>query len=62
MTLFIIHSCGDVPTLTEISRLEFRKPHTISNIVARMEKRGLVRKFAYLNAKNLVRVAMTDKG
>jgi len=60
--LFIIHSLGDSSTLTEISHWRFRQPHSISNLVTRMEKRGLVKKFVYLDRKNVVRVAMTEKG
>ncbi|MBI2934292.1 MAG: MarR family transcriptional regulator [Chloroflexi bacterium] len=49
-------------TPSEISRWLFRKPHSVSRLVTRMEKRGLVTRTNDLDKKNLVRIAMTDKG
>ncbi|MBI4330398.1 MAG: winged helix DNA-binding protein [Chloroflexi bacterium] len=50
------------PTPSEISRWLFRKPNSISTLVARMEKKGLVRRVNDLDKKNLVRIALTEKG
>ena len=60
--LFIIQAIGDQATPSEISRQIFRKPSTVTEILNRMEKQGLVKKVKDLNRKNLVRVALTDKG
>ena len=60
--LFIIQAIGDGATPTEISRWMIRAPHTISALLDRMEKKGLVRKSKDLDRKNLVRVSLTEKG
>ena len=49
-------------TPTEISQWLLREPHTISALLDRMEKDGLIRRFRDLHKKNTVRVAMTAKG
>ena len=49
-------------TIAEISRWLFRKPNSMSELLSRMEKKGLVRKIHDLDRKNLVRVEMTEKG
>ena len=61
-TLFIIQSLGDNATPAEISRWLLREPHSISEILNRMEKQGLVRKIRDLARKNMVRVVLTEKG
>jgi DNA-binding MarR family transcriptional regulator len=60
--LFTIEAIGYPATPTEISRHLLREFHSISSILSRMEKQGLVKKVNDLNRKNLVRVSMTDKG
>jgi DNA-binding MarR family transcriptional regulator len=60
--LFVINYLGNKPTVSEIARCLLREPHSISGLVTRMEKKGLVRKVKDLHRKNLVRVAMTEKG
>lgn len=60
--LFLIQSLGDRATPAEISRHLFRRPHGISTLISRMERKGLVRKCNDLDRKNLVRVEMTEKG
>jgi DNA-binding MarR family transcriptional regulator len=57
-----IQEIGREATPAEIARRLVREPHTISNLVIRMEKQGLVRKVNDLGRKNLVRVVMTPKG
>lgn len=49
-------------TPAEISRNLVRQPHTISALVNRMTRRGLVNKIKDLERKNMVRVALTQKG
>jgi DNA-binding MarR family transcriptional regulator len=46
----------------ELSRLLSREPHSMSALVNRMEKNGLVTKKRDLKRKNLVRVSVTPKG
>lgn len=60
--LFIIDSIGDEATPAEISRWILRRPHSVSGLLERMEKDGLIRKTKDLAKKNLVRVTMTPKG
>ncbi len=60
--LFIIRAIGDKATPAEISRGLFRESHTISEILSRMEKQGLLKKVRDLDRKNLVRIELTEKG
>ena len=48
--------------LSELSRCLLREPHSVSQLITRMEKKGLVRKVKDLDRKNLVSVVMTEKG
>jgi len=60
--LHIIHYAGEKITPSEISRLTLREPHTVSALISRMEKSGLVKKVKDMDRKNLVRVTLTEKG
>ena len=60
--LFIVQAIGHKSTPAEIARWLFRKPHSVSSLLARMAKRGLVRKVSDLERKNQVRVIITEKG
>jgi len=61
--LFTIHAIGGKgATPAEISRWLFREPHSVSGLLNRMEKAGLITKSKDMDRKNLVRVAMTEKG
>ncbi|MFC1867278.1 MarR family winged helix-turn-helix transcriptional regulator [Thermodesulfobacteriota bacterium] len=60
--LFIIQAVGDKPTPAEISRWMFREQHSVSTLLNRMEKKGLIKKTKDLDRKNMVRVSLTDKG
>lgn len=60
--LFIIQAIGDKATPAEISRWLVRERHSVSELVSRMEKEGLVRKEKDLDRRNLVRVVLTEKG
>lgn len=60
--LFIIQAIGNEATPAEISRWLFRESHSVSGLLSRMEKEGLVRKVKDLDRKNLVRVTLTEKG
>jgi len=60
--LFNIEAIGYQPTPTEISKRLLREFHSVSSILIRMEKKGLVKKESDLNRSNLVRISLTDKG
>ena len=46
----------------ELSRQLFLEPHSVSELVDRMEKKGLVSKRKDPEKKNVVRLAITEKG
>jgi len=60
--LFVIKAIGDKVTPAQISRMIFRRPHSVSGIIDRMVKAGLVKKTKDLHRKNLIKVTMTKKG
>ncbi len=60
--LFVIKAIGKDVTPAQISRTLFRRPHSVSGILSRMEKAGLIKKTKDLKRRNLVRVALTPKG
>ena len=60
--LFIIKVIGYRATPAEISRYLLREPHSVVGLLQRMERQGLIERFNDLERKNLVRVALTEKG
>jgi DNA-binding MarR family transcriptional regulator len=60
--LFITKALGDKATISAISRWLLRKPHTVSEIVNRMEKRGLLKKTRATNRKSIIQVSLTPEG
>ncbi len=60
--LFVVQTIGYKATPAEISRWLLRESHSVSSLISRMEKKGLVRRVKDLDRRNLVRVAMTKKG
>lgn len=60
--LFVVQALGNKATPAALSRYILRQPHTVSALVDRMSRRGLVKKVKDLDRKNLVRVVMTEKG
>jgi DNA-binding MarR family transcriptional regulator len=60
--LVVMRSIGHRATPAEIARWLVKEPHSVSTLIKRMEKNGLVKKVRDLEKKNLVRVAMTQKG
>jgi len=60
--LFVINAIGARATPAEISRCISREPHSVSGLLSRMEKEGLVERFKDLDRKNMIRIAMTEKG
>jgi len=62
LLLFFVKTMEEKATPAEISRIVFRKPHTVSSIVDRMEKLGLLKKSRDKKYKNRIRVEITEKG
>lgn len=60
--MFAIKAIGDKATPAEIARWLFRRPHSVSGILDRMARSGLIQKSKDLHRKNLVRVSLTEKG
>ena len=60
--LFITKSVGEKTTPAEISRWMFREHHSVTALLERMEKKGLLTKTKDLERRNMVRVTLTDKG
>ena len=61
----VLHEMQNVEeplTITQLARRLFREPHTISQLIVRMEKQGLLKKARDLKRKNVVRVLLTNKG
>jgi len=59
--MFIARSIGDEATPAEISRWLFLKPHSVSGLLTRMERDGLIKKVKDLERKNQVRIVLTEK-
>ncbi len=60
--LFATVGLGNRATPAEISHWLFREPNSVSALLSRMEKKGLIRKTNDLDRKNMVRVELTKKG
>ena len=60
--LFVTKAVGRKTTPAEISRWLLREPHSVSYLLRRMEKEGLIKMVKDLDRKNLIRVALTQKG
>ena len=60
--LSIVKTLKAKATPANISRLLIREPNAVSQLLSRMEKKGLVRKNYDLDKKNLVRIELTKKG
>ena len=60
--LFVIQAIGEKATPAEITRWLLRESHTVTELLSRMEREGLVTKTKDLERKNMVRVSITEKG
>ena len=60
--LYIVDCIGSEATPAEIARWLLRRAHSVSGLLQRMEKDGLIVKTKDLSRKNMVRVTITDKG
>lgn len=57
--LFVIEAIGNDATATQISQWLLRERHSVSGLLGRMEKEGLISR---VKENKLVRVALTEKG
>ena len=53
---------SEPPTPADLARRLFRKAHTMSELIKRMETQGLVKRARDLKRRNIIRVQLTDKG
>ncbi len=60
--LFLVDAMGKDVTPAKISRMLLSEPHSISGILMRMEKQGLIKRAKNMERKNLIRVTLTTKG
>jgi DNA-binding MarR family transcriptional regulator len=60
--LLHIKILGEEATPVELSRWLLRKHHSITGLLSRMEKKGLILRNKDLKKKNMIRVSMTEKG
>jgi len=62
LVLEVINTLGDAATPAEIARVILLEPHSVSGLLNRMEIKGLITKYRDLRRRNLVRLALTEKG
>ncbi|MBA7527910.1 hypothetical protein ES705_20090 [subsurface metagenome] len=62
LVLSTIRAIPGEATPSKISQRVFRRPHSVSALLQRMEKKGLVKRDRNLEKKNMVGVTMTEKG
>src|SRR4030042_749606 len=62
MALYMLDRIGVAASATQIAELLDRNPNTLSTILDRMEKNGLVKKVRDKQDRRFVRIVMTKKG
>ena len=60
--LFLVEAMGEDVTPAKITRMLMREPHSISGILMRMEKHGLLKRTKDMERKNYIRITLTAKG
>ena len=60
--LTVVDGLGDKATPAEIARWMMRRRPTVTGLLDRMERNGLVRRSAYRGSRKLKMVTMTEKG
>ncbi len=60
--LYWVKNAKEPPTPADLARLLFRRPHTVSDLLNRMEKQKLVRRRKDSRRKNVSRIILTEKG
>ena len=58
----MVHAAKGNANPAEISRQLLKDPHSISQLLGRMEKRGLLRNTKGFTRKNMIKVSLTPKG
>jgi DNA-binding MarR family transcriptional regulator len=62
LVLYCLKVSKDPMTPMKLARMMHKQPHTVSALVHRMERQGLITTKHNLERKNLVRVSLTKKG
>jgi DNA-binding MarR family transcriptional regulator len=62
MVLYALNISSEPLTPGKLAKMLYREPHSMSALIGRMEKQGLVKTKHDLVPKNLVRVVITPKG
>jgi DNA-binding MarR family transcriptional regulator len=60
--LYLINALGERATPARLARYQQRKPNTMSNLLIRMERMGLVKRAHGSERKNVVQVTITERG
>ncbi len=60
--LMILKTATGPVTPTQLARTLYREPHSMSALLQRMEKQGLIERTKDLEQRNLVRISITRKG
>jgi DNA-binding MarR family transcriptional regulator len=60
--LFTVPAIGPEATPAEVSRRLVREPHSVSGLLTRMEKQGLIKRVKDLPRRNMIRIVLTKKG
>lgn len=60
--LYWVKTSATPPTPADLARLLFRRPHTVLDLLVRMEKQGLVTRKRDPKRRNVSRIVLTDKG
>jgi len=60
--MYIIQAIGGRATTTDISRYSLRKPHAVTDLLKRMEKKGLIINTQEKIKRNICNVSLTEKG
>jgi DNA-binding MarR family transcriptional regulator len=61
-TLFMIQAIGSDATSIQIAKWILNEPHSVSYLLGRMEKAGLVKRTKDIKRKNSIKVNLTQKG
>ena len=60
--LVAVWSYNGKATPATLSRRLFLEPHTVSELIIRMEKKGLIKKKRDVKRENVIRISITKKG
>ena len=60
--LFLVDTMGEDITPAKIGRMMLREPHTVTQLLIRMESHGLIKRTKNMERKNQIRITLTAKG